>query len=234
MYPDSVFKDKKVCIVGPASYIENIKQRYKIEKYDVVIRLIRSLPVPKRLLENIGNKTNAVSSSLVGDRGLDLDKGKDSKDLKTILDNGKILIVPVIGEGYGNAWRAKLIKSQTERQITKISSLSPDIEIIQVNLGYFKQYRDELDTNPSTGLATVCQLLSYPVSELYITGFTFDVHNCPYIHEYLDRCIGDGKKIDESGWHDGKKEVAFFKKLFLRDSRINPDAYIKEKVLELK
>lgn len=168
-----------------------------------------------------------VASSLVCDRGISLNRN----DLKNIYDNGNIILCPINGPAYGNEGWGPLIVSELKRQTSEIALKQPSTKIIHVDPKFFAEYRTELDANPSTGLATICQLLSQPIRELYVTGFTLDVTACPYVPEYLNQTVAKKNIGDGGGWHNGKKEVIYFRELVKRDSRIKFDSYIKEHVL---
>ena len=61
---------RRVCIVGPASYIKEVDQGDKVDSFDVVARFIRSMPLAPELHRCMGSKTDLIISCMTGNRGL--------------------------------------------------------------------------------------------------------------------------------------------------------------------
>lgn len=211
------FQNKRVSIVGPASYIDEIKQSDLVDSYDDVVRFIRFIPVPERLAKNIGSKTNFIVSSLCGDRGI-----INNSFIRNSIDiikkhGGRILATHPAGYFH------------TINETLNYFKNNDDFEIIIIEKGKFDPFKKELGSNPTTGIAAINFLLSYDIKELYVTGFTFNCDKCPRIKEYVEKCID--KNIDRSGWHNYANEEDYFNKLYKRDHRLKIDKYMKEKVI---
>ena len=56
--------NKRVAIVGPSCNTENTNQGKKIDNYDIVVRLNKSIPIPKKRYKDIGSKTDILYNSM--------------------------------------------------------------------------------------------------------------------------------------------------------------------------
>lgn len=57
-------KDKTVALVGPSESISGTNKGHIIDKFDIVVRLNKSLPLPSKLAADIGTKTDILYNSL--------------------------------------------------------------------------------------------------------------------------------------------------------------------------
>ena len=55
--------NKRVAIVGPSINTLNSNQGKNIDSYDIVVRLNKSLPIPKNKVKDIGYKTDILYNS---------------------------------------------------------------------------------------------------------------------------------------------------------------------------
>ena len=57
-------KDKTIALIGPAESIIGTKKGHIIDQFDIVVRLNKSLPLPKKMSEDIGSRTDILYNSL--------------------------------------------------------------------------------------------------------------------------------------------------------------------------
>lgn len=214
--PIDMFSGKRVCIVGPASYMDTRDDSSVIDGYDVVVRLIRSLPLPSN---NLGVKTDVVLSSLIGDRGIfnihDFNK-LDDNFINVVKGHGNTILCPFPKGYHGHIGKTHTLLNNTNH----------NIDIIHYDLELFTRFKNNLNTHPTTGLAGIQYLLDKDLIELYVTGFTFNCNKFPRVNSYVNRVVDKG--VDTTGWHSIEAEEIFFRNLVKNDDRITIDSFMVE------
>ena len=56
--------NKRVAIVGPSCNTQNTTQGKKIDNYDIVVRLNKSIPIPRKRYNDIGSRTDILYNSM--------------------------------------------------------------------------------------------------------------------------------------------------------------------------
>ena len=213
-----IIRNKTVAVVGPAPSIIGTDQYGLIESYDVVVRLNHALPVPKKLIRHIGERTDLLYSSTKIPKSL-------HPNLTLVSDTIKYLVCP-----YGPIDPfARYMKNFKDSNKGKIPFHCP----------YTKEQHQAIEakvgTRPTIGLAAIIHLLEHEIRELYITGLTF-YHSTPgdeggYYEEYKNKDDYKGKAtasevmklVKRIGVHDMDAHVRYIKNLMKSDPRITCD-----------
>jgi hypothetical protein len=217
-------KGKRVCLVGPAPTIKNIQynlflenhtQVEKIEDYDLIVRLNKSLPMPNSLKEFVGEKTNIIYNCMSPDpeSGGYIDINYLEKNIDWLVSS--------LPEKYPFI---RDITNFKARNRGRLSFTTPDLD-------YFNEVSQEMNTRPNTGVMAILDLLSCDIEELYITGITF--FRGGYTREYRNYSEQQVlNRMAAHGNHHQKPQLEYMKKVLKNDNRIKMDKYLKEIIHE--
>lgn len=188
-----LLQDKRVIIVGPADTIMNKKLGSLIDSYDVVVRLNNPISLLKNK-EDYGCRTDVIYSNII----------TDSYDY---FKNNEIFYCCF--KGRYDKLKNIFVSSSDNVKFRETSSLL-DPSILQAK-------------KPTTGLNSICDLLSYDIKELYILGFS----------HYYTKYSNHYKIINEKNYknvinyyHNPREEAVYLKKLSEKDKRIHLDDFL--------
>ena len=225
-------KNKKIIIVGPGDYLIGKKNGKFIDSFDIVIRIKRGFPINKSLIDDLGEKTNILLSSLKTTKVKDSNKKyfyqnnfseNDINDMNNLL-NFILFPYPTIIPPFNKFYN----------QYLQLNNLNT---ILISGDNYFQNYNNfikELETTPTIFLSSLVYLLKYKFRELYIIGITFQKEG--YYPQYKTkemvkssqiRTLTNKKNKNKNSIHDMNKEIFYFKKLLNNDKRIIIDQKLK-------
>ncbi len=210
-------KDKSVALVGPAESIINTKKGHIIDRFDVVVRLNKSIPLPKDLSKDIGTKTDVLYNSL------------NTSDFP-----GENKLSPTLHKKYGikfvcssYPFNHSVFKDDILRYVRKYKFELP-FKVMDDNR--FRRFESALGTRPYTGTCAIMDLLCYPIKYLYITGLDF--YYSRYYGQYREISKGQLKHTRNSNIHNAKPQLAYLKHISLLDDRIILDSFLTKIVYE--
>jgi hypothetical protein len=210
-------KDKSVALVGPAESILNTKKGHIIDRFDVVVRLNKSIPLPKDLAKDIGTKTDVLYNSL------------NTSDFP-----GENKLSPTLHKKYGikficssYPFNHSVFKDDILRYVRKYKFELP-FKVMDDNR--FRRFESALGTRPYTGTCAIMDLLCYPIKYLYITGLDF--YYSRYYGQYREISKGQLKHTRNSNIHNAKPQLAYLKHITLLDDRIILDSFLNKIVYE--
>jgi hypothetical protein len=211
---DSSFKDfvnnKKIAVIGPApSAMSNNKD--DIESYDIIMRFNSAVPVPVECQYHIGSRTDILCNCLE----------------EHPVSGGHI--DPVMWYDNGVKWilspYPKL--SFTEKNIERFQTLNTKnipLEIFDKNK--YIVLEKTLRTRPNSGLLGILHLLSFDVSKIYVTGFTFGRGG--YYKGYKAGITAEQyNKLANGPYHTQKPQEDYFKHLYKTNKNIIVDDTLK-------
>lgn len=209
----SIFKNKKVAIIGPAETAVKFNQGDNIDRYDLIIRMNKSLELTRDHSHSqfIGKRTDILFRSLnketSGEWGSDLHQPNEKE---IIINNSKYQVFQKILRIYARtSYRGKLYTIPK----SVIESLKKQLD------GY----------HPTTGIIAFYLLMNSKFDEVYISGFTF--FNTGYMDGYRDGIKNQKKRINKIGKHSPAKEEVFFRKKIKSSSKnIILDEYLSKLV----
>ena len=204
-------KDKTVALVGPSESISGTNKGHIIDKFDIVVRLNKSLPLPSKLASDIGTKTDILYNSLNTS-----DYPGQNKFYPELLqkNNCKFLCCPY---PFSNS----IFKPDILSYLQKYHFTTP-FRIMNEKLFY--QLQNMLHTRPYTGTCAITDLLNYPIKYLYITGVDF--YLTKYYEEYRKIRKNNLKNIQNNTIHKNGPQIEYLKNLSLTDSRIILDNFL--------
>lgn len=222
-------KNKKIIIVGPASYLIGKKQGAFIDNFDIVIRIKRGYPVDPTLGIDLGMKTDILLSSLKTTRVKDINKNIyyqnnfKEDDIKKMNNELKFVLFP---------YPTSLMPFSKFYKQYKILNINTILITGNNKLNEYKKFIHELNTTPTIFLSSLFYLLAYEFKELYVIGITFQKDG--YYNQYKSNQMVKAsqkrtlnKSKSKNNIHDMEKEFNIFKLILKKDKRINIDNYIK-------
>jgi hypothetical protein len=166
-----LLEKKRVCLVGPAEYIDKefVNHGQVIDSYDVVIRVNNFINIDKSLVKNYGKKLDVLIISLwYDDRNTFSHKEAYSKE---------------------NIQKPLLIYyryNRLRRLFLSFFKINDNITICEQPKENWQELLKILKHSPTTGMAAIFDILKCNPKELYITGFTFgaDLKYRSYVDKY--------------------------------------------------
>ena len=204
-------KGKCIALVGPAQSILNSNKGNIIDKFDLVVRLNKSIPLPSSLKSDIGTKTDIIYNSLnttdfPGENNLN-PKLYKKYDVKFVCSS-----YPFNHNIFHDDIASYVYRYKFELPLKVMNDLK------------FRNFEKILGTRPYTGSCAIMDLLSYPIQYLYITGLDF--YQTKYYSEYR-HISKEGLKYNKSNViHQAKPQMDYLKNISLFDNRIILDDFL--------
>ena len=204
-------KGKCIALVGPAQSILNTNKGSVIDKFDLVVRLNKSIPLPSSLSSDIGSKTDIIYNSLntsdfPGENNLN-PKLYKKYDVKFVCSS-----YPFNHNIFHDDISNYVYKYKFELPFKVMNDLK------------FRNFEKILGTRPYTGSCAIMDLLSYPIQYLYITGLDF--YQTKYYNEYR-HISKEGLKYNKNNMiHQAKPQIDYLKSISLLDNRIILDQFL--------
>lgn len=205
-------KNKRVAVVGPASYLEGKNFGKLIDDYDVVVRpnYFHMLP---HLKKDYGTRTDILFHNF----GTEWMNGlKDNiRNNQKEFDEIKMMVCPVL---YGTRGKEENYMSWPEDHVGDVVHNAKSINENQVPFEWigvkkYQEFYNAIGCQPYTGVLSVLMLLECPLKELYLTGFDFYGTDKVYVDGFQNPL--DGPPPNRGGSHGGDSSVR--QKKYLRD-----------------
>ncbi len=210
-------KDKSIALVGPAESVLNTNRGHIIDKFDLTVRLNKSIPLPSNLAKDIGTKTHILYNSL------------NTTDFP-----GENKLSPTLHKKYGiqfvcssYPFNHSVFQEDIARYVRKYKFELP-FKVMDDNK--FKKFEMALGTRPYTGTCAIMDLLSYPIKILYITGLDF--YYSKYYSQYREISKGQLKHTRNSNIHNAKPQLNYLRHISLLDDRIVLDGFLNKILFE--
>ena len=204
-------KDKCIALVGPAQSILNTNKGNIIDKFDLVVRLNKSLPLPISLKSDIGSKTDIIYNSL------------NTTDFP-----GQNNLNPKLYKKYGVKYVCSSYPFNNNifhDDITNyVHRYKFELPLKVMNDLKFRNFEKSLGTRPYTGTCAIMDLLSYPIKYLYVTGLDF--YQTKYYSEYREISKNGLKYNKNNVIHQAKPQIDYLKNISLFDNRIILDDFL--------
>ena len=193
---------KNVAIVGPASSIVRTNSGRLIDTFDVVVRLNKSLPLTRKLIPDIGSRTDILYNSL---NRSDF-PGENILDENFFIKNG----LKFLCTSYPNIAPF----NSDIRDYLNHSSCKLPFRMIKNDLYY--SVKNAIHTRPNTGIMAIVDLLNTKLRKLYITGLNF------YKTSYYKNYQSNNQLVPYSSnnIHNQNTQIQLLRHLTLVDDRI--------------
>lgn len=209
----SFVSGKTIALVGPAKSILGTGKGYIIDKFDLVVRLNKSIPLPDNLRDDIGTRTDIIYNSLntsdfPGENNLN-PKLYKKYDVKFVCSSYPF---------YNEIFRQDILNY--------IYKYKFEIPFKVMDDNKYRKFEKYLGTRPYTGTCAIMELLSYPIKYLYITGLDF--YQTKYYNEYRHIKKGQLKNTRNNTIHNYKPQLEYLKEMAFYDHRIILDSFLDE------
>jgi hypothetical protein len=206
------FKDfvagKRIAAVGPAPSVIGSKQKESIDGYDLVMRFNKACPVPSEVVADTGNRCDIICNCLEP-----MAKSGGHLDPNIWKTNG---VKWVLSAYPKDVWFNKGHAANFQRKLGNRLPMEfpPDKEYVD--------FQTSLGTRPNSGLCGIWYLLSLPIKEIYVTGFTFGRGG--YHKGYFDTISPEQyEKLANGPHHKQEPQRLYFKKLLANEPRLKVD-----------
>ena len=203
--------DKCIAIVGPAESIIGTNKGHVIDKFDLVVRLNKALPLPPNLKNDIGSRTDIIYNSL------NVQDFPGENNLSTRLY--KKHDVQFVCSSY--PYNHSIFKQDIANYVNRYKF---EIPFKTMNDKKFRNFEKYLGTRPYTGTCAIMELLSYPIKYLYITGLDF--YQTKYYSEYRRASKEQLRHSRNSVVHQCMPQLDYLKNISLFDNRIILDNFL--------
>lgn len=206
--------NKKVIVIGPSPNLLNQNLGNYIDSFDLVVRLNQSYPLENQYSNDLGTKTDILYHCL----------NEDPRCGNTIHYDLMVEENIFLSSPYPknvSPFHNDVIKFETQNK-NRISYHIIDTE-------FYLILASSLKTRLNTGTACILDLLSYPVKELYVYGFTW------YKDGWRDSYKTNGvieNEIRNNPIHSQTPQMNIIKELALQDKRLYIDDTMKQ-ILEI-
>lgn len=204
-------KDKTVALIGPAESIIGTKKGNIIDQFDIVVRLNKSLPLPKKMSEDIGSRTDILYNSLNTS-----DFPGENKFSNELLNsqNVKFMCCPY-------PFDHSIFKNDIINYI-KRNKFGIPFRVIS-NKTYF-QLENYLRTRPFTGTCAILDLLNFPIKYLYVSGLDF--YMTSYYSSYRRIRKSRLNNMRNNTIHSSKPQIQYLKDIYIMDDRVILDNFL--------
>jgi hypothetical protein len=204
-------RDKCIALVGPAQSILDTNKGDVIDKFDLIVRLNKSLPLPESLKNDIGTRTDIIYNSL---NTSDF-PGENNLNPKLYKKYG----VQFVCSSY--PFNHPIFHNDILYYVNKYKF---ELPLKVMNDLKFKRFEQSLGTRPYTGTCAIMDLLSYPIKYLYITGLDF--YHTKYINNYR-RISKEGlRHTKNSPIHQAEPQLDYLRNISFFDNRIILDGFL--------
>lgn len=204
-------ENKTIALVGPAESIIGTKKGNLIDKFDIVVRLNKSLPLPENLSEDIGTKTTILYNSLNT-----TDFPGENKFQGSFLKKHNIQYLcspyPLENDFFKNDILNYIKRNKFSMPFKTISNK------------LYKSIENSIRTRPFTGTCAICELLNYNIKYIYISGLDF--YSTKYYKSYRKISKEQLKKNRNNFYHKSEPQINLLKHMSLFDERIILDNFL--------
>ena len=213
-------KNKKVALVGPASYMDGSNLGTEIDKHDVVVRINRGIESIDQHSKDIGSRTDVFYSCLIEraqQTGI-----LDPKELKNKYKI-KYIVAPPDSNIKGISSKTSFHSLVDRRKVKEISKLIP---VSIVDHEFHTKLANNVDCKPNTGFMAIYDLLRMNPAHLSIYGFSFyldgfitgqksgveNEKNCTE-QEFADMAFNSKRHVQKNMWKYAKNTLLINEKV---------------------
>jgi hypothetical protein len=194
-YPANIadlIKNKKIALVGPASYMEGLSLGNMIDNHDIVVRINRGIESTKQHSQDIGERTDVYYSCLI-----ETAQQTGFLDPEQLKYNYKIkhIVAPPDSDIKGISRHTRLHSMVSYEKVKKIEKHIP---VTIIDHEFHTDLAEKVKCKPNTGFLAIYDILRMNPKQLSIYGFSF----------YLDGFISGQKSGVEKEKNCSEQEFA--------------------------
>lgn len=214
----SYISNKKVALVGPASYLTILNMGKIIDSHDIVVRVNRGLELISSYPKNVGTRSDILYNCGIkkldngGNLNIEYFKSKKVKWVSTTPNSDHN------GHCHDNSLHPLVDKNFIEQ-----AKINFKFHLMDWH-DYF-HINKHVKCRSNTGFAAIFDLLNHNPSELFICGYSFYLDS--FIKGYKDGCERDeeefAKQCFVSERHVQPNQWSYLKKYVHKEKRITTD-----------
>lgn len=208
-FPDGVFDNKRVIIIGPAETSLTYMSGEDIDKFDFIVRVNKSPLFLEGNESKIGSRTDILYHCFSEDP----------------IDGGGRLDFDILEKQENKyiaySYAEPILESVFYKTVLKYKGK----RFYRVRKDFFLELKKDYPAKwPTTGLQAILHLMSCDFKELHITGFTF--FRTGYVSGYTTNKINESEQtrrqqIEQGGSHSFDGELQVFKEYYARNKHKN-------------
>jgi len=163
-------QDKRVALVGPAPYLKGMGMGSLFDSYDIIVRP-NNFHINKSLVKDYGSRTDIMFHNFGGAfmTGLKKSIKNNPEDFKKLKMMGCLAL-----KNYGSdphlSWDDDYVSGVVENFHQINANNTP---FYWIGVRDYKKIYNKLGEEPNTGILALTVLLSYPIKEIFVSGYTF-------------------------------------------------------------
>lgn len=221
---------KRVALVCPSPHLNGLRLGGKIDGYDLVIRVGALSPIPERLWEDCGRRTDMIIHSFN-----EQEIQEAYRNLDYLCEMKFVLCAMVSSDWLG----------QHDHLVQKINDNSGKAQ--NVSDHYLYRLFKEVGTVCNVGFAGLLTLLNYDIKEIFIAGMGFynmgnygNIYNSDYYAQVTDRMKifipNEERQVSyeeaRGDLHRQQPQIDYLQRLIRRDKRITVDTYLTDNLVQ--
>ena len=226
----NLVSNKRVALIGPASYLQNKGWGKIFDDYDIVIRPNEIIP-QKNMRNDYGHKTDIMFCNFGTPWMPGIKRKIKSEDREEHLSNMKLVVCSAIKASHEDQNYLNWGDDHVSDVVSNFDSINKyNLPFYWIGVRDYKKMHNFVNVEVNTGIAAILMLMHYPFKELLISGFTFYMDGRQYDDLY---CPGHMDEIDTRGRtfghgeHAKSKQLECFKNILISNShRIKIDTYM--------
>ena len=227
----NIVKDKKVALIGPASYLQGKNLKKYFDDYDIICRPNEIIPLREQRVD-YGSKTNIMFCNFGTPWMPGIKRKLESEDRKEHFKNLDLVVCSAIKASHEDIDFLHWPDNHVSRVVQNFQDINEyGIPFYWIGVKDYKKIYAELGVEFHTGMASIITLLNYPIKELLVTGFSFynggETYEDLYCPGHMDKLDTDGRRFGHGG-HAKTVQLSYFKKLLSTHSCIKVDPYMNE------
>jgi len=219
----SYISNKKVALVGPASYLNTLNIGKLIDSYDIVVRVNRGLDVISNYPENVGTKTDILYNCGIKK----MDNGGDL-NIEFYKSQGVKWISTIPYSDYNGNCHNNSLHSMVDKNF--IDEAKANFNFHLMDWHNYSHINKHVKCRSNTGFAAIFDLLNHKPSELFICGYSFYLDS--FIKGYKDGCDRDeeefAKQCFVSKRHVQPSQWGYLKKIFSKEKKLTADSVLSQ------
>ena len=230
----NLITDKRVVIVGPSPHLKKRGAGLLFDKYDIVCRINDVIPLYE-LRPDYGSRTDILFHNM-SDQGMPGLREKIAhKDSRQYWENLKLVMCPSVKSLGSQNDYLQWPDNKVSNVVKNFESVNDsNIPFYWVGVKDYKKLWSTIGTEPNCGMLAIMILLSYPIKELLVTGFSFFTQGTGQYDVYCEGHWPNAvPKPDDFGrGHPQEAQRRVFKDLCASTSHLKVDSFLNE-VLEI-
>jgi len=224
----NLIANKRVAIIGPSPHLVECGAGSLFDEYDTVCRVNDVIPLHE-LRQDYGSRTDILFHNM-SDHGMPGLREKIAyKDTRQYWENLKLVMCPSIKSVGSQSDYLQWPDDKVSDVVKNFESVNDSsIPFYWVGVKDYKTLWSAIGTEPNCGMLAIMILLSYPIKELLVTGFSFFTQGAGQYDVYCEGHWPDAvpKPAAFGRGHPQEAQRRVFKDLCVSTSNITVDSFL--------